>query len=211
MAKGPVGAARVIKRYSNRKLYDPAGKRHVRIEDLAPRVAAGEEILVQDQETGEDITNLVLAQVLLEGVRERAASIPRQVLVRLVRFTAAPSPGQAAAPPPSLAVRARDEAERIVGGLLSRQLLSLEEALGLRQEIAQSVQSVVADAQRGLELALHGLLERSEREGGVALSLQSLKERLLTLETYLAAPGPAPAAPRRKQPVRRGGKRTRRK
>ena len=208
MAKQEVALARVIKRYSNRKLYDPAGKRHVTLEDLAARVAAGEEILVQDQETGADITNLVLAQVLLEGVRERTASIPRQVLARLVRFTAAPSAVQGAAPPPSIAARARDEAERIVGGLLSRQRLSLEEALGLRQEIAQSVQNVVADAQRGLELALHGLLEHSEREDGVGLSLQSLKERLMTLETYLAAPALTPRATH-KPPGRRQGERER--
>ncbi len=207
MARQAALRPRVVKRYANRKLYDPAAKRHVTLEDLAARVASGDEILVQDQQTGEDITNLVLAQVVLEGVKERTASIPRQVLARLVRFTAAPIPGKPAAPQPSVAVRAREEAERIVSGLLSRQLLSFEEALGLRQEIAHSVQSVVADAQRGLEQALHSLLERSEREGGVSLSLHSLRERLMTLETYLAAPGPAP----RKQPVRRGKKRKRRK
>jgi len=198
--------ARIIKRYANRKLYDPAGKRYVTLEDLAARVAVGEEILVQDQQTAADITNLVLAQVVLEGVKERTTSIPRQVLARLVRFTAAPSPAKGAASAgPSIATRARDEAERIVAGLLSRQLVSLEEALRLRQEIAQSVQSVVADAQRGLEQALHRLLEHTEREGGVSLSLQSLKERLMTLETYLAAPGAKPRAKRR-QPVRQGGR-----
>lgn len=203
-------SARVIKRYSNRKLYDPAGKRYVTLDDLAAHVGTGEEILVQDQRTGEDITNLVLAQVVLEGVKERTASIPRQVLARLVRLTAAPSPGQGAPSPPSLATRARDEAEHIVGGLLSRQRLSLEEALRLRQEIAHSLQSVVADAQRGLEQALHGLLERTEREGGVTLSLQSLRERLMTLETYLATPGTTPHATRQ-QPIRQKAKRRRSK
>ena len=209
--KPQAASARVFKRYSNRKLYDPAGKRYVTLEDLAAHVGTGEEILVQDQPTGEDITNLVLAQVVLEGVKERTASIPRQVLARLVRLTAAPKPGKGTAPPPpSIPARARAEAERIVAGLLSRQLLSLEEALRLRQEIAHSVQSVVADAQRGLEQALHGLLERTEREGGVTLSLQSLKERLMTLETYLATPGATPRTTRQ-QPIRQKVKRKRSK
>ena len=181
----------IIKRYANRKLYDAAGKRHVTLEDLALRVGGGEEILVEDQQTGEDITNLVLAQVVLETVKDRTASIPRQVLTRLVRFTAAA--GAVPKPAPSVAARAREEAERIVASLLSRHKLSLEEALGLRHEIAGAVQGVVAEAQHGLEQALHGLLERTEKEGGVNPSLASLKERLLTLETWLAGPGTSAA------------------
>lgn len=181
----------IIKRYANRKLYDPAGKRHVTLEDLALRVGKGEEIVVQDQASGEDITNLVLAQVVLETVKDRTASIPRQVLTRLVRLTANPAPPS---PAPTIAARARDEAERIVTGLLSRQKLSLEEALQLRSEIARSVQGAVADAQRTLEQTLHALVERTEKEAGVNPSLAALKERLLTLDTYLAAPGAPPAA-----------------
>ena len=63
----------------------------------------------------------------------------------------------------------------------------------------------MADAQHGLERALHGLVERAEREGGVGLSLQALKEKLLTLETYLE---PAPRQARR---ARRPEARTRRR
>jgi polyhydroxyalkanoate synthesis repressor PhaR len=196
---------RSIRRYENRKLYDPAAKRYVTLEDLAAMVAAGEEVQVLDQKSGEDLTNLVLAQVVLEGVRERTAAIPRQVLTRLVRFGVGAPPRKLAAPPPDLASRARDEAERIVSGLLARGRLTLEEALGLRQEIVRSLTGMVADAQHGLEQALHGLVERAEREGGVSLSLQALKERLLTLETYLAP------APRQRRKARRAEGRTRRR
>ena len=195
---------RSIRRYENRKLYDPAARRYVTLEDLATMVAAGEEVQVLDQKSGEDLTNLVLAQVVLEAVKERTAAIPRQVLTRLVRFGVGASRRPAAAAP-DLASRAREEAERIVSGLLGRGRLTLEEGLSLRQEIVRSVTSVVADAQRGLERALHGLVERAEREGGVGLSLQALKEKLLTLETYLE---PAPRHARR---ARRPEARTRRR
>ena len=57
---------------------------------------------------------------------------------------------------------------------------------------------------------LHNLLEHTEREGGVRLSLQSLKERLMTLETYLAAPGAKPRA-KRQRPIRQGAQRSRSK
>jgi polyhydroxyalkanoate synthesis repressor PhaR len=196
--------AQLIKRYENRKLYDAAARRYVTLEELAARVARGEELLVHDQKTGEDLTNLVLAQVLLEGVKEQATRIPRQVLTRLVRLSAAkPTPQP---PPQPIAARARDEAERIVSGLLSRGRLTLEEALALRQEIAGSVLKTVAHAQSGLEHALHGLLERTEREAGGTPALRALKEKLMTLETYLEIPGDK-GRPRGKTARRSGAKR----
>jgi len=195
VAKNANSLPRLIRRYENRKLYDPGARRYVTLEDLAAAVAAGEELQVLDRKTGEDLTNLVLAQVVMEGVKERTARIPRQVLTRLVRFGLG-APERKAAPPPDLATRAREEAERIVSGLLARGRLNLEEALGLRQEIVGSVTSLVSDAQHGLEQALHGLVDRAEREGGVSLSLQALKEKLLTLETYLG-PARAPRKPKR--------------
>ncbi len=187
MAKTEATSARLIRRYANRKLYDPAARRYVTLEDLAAAVGAGEEVQVLDQTSGEDLTNLVLAQVVLEGVKERTARIPRQVLTRLVRFGVG-SKERAAPRQADLATRAREEAERIVAGLLAQGRLNLEEALSLRQEITRSVTNLVSDAQQGLERALHALLDRAEREGGVSLSLHALKERLLTLETYLEPP-----------------------
>jgi len=68
-------APRPIRRYGNRKLYDPGAGRYVTLEDVARIVAGGHEVEVVDQKTGEDLTSLTLAQVLLEGVkRGRAAS-----------------------------------------------------------------------------------------------------------------------------------------
>jgi polyhydroxyalkanoate synthesis repressor PhaR len=184
-----VGAA-VIKRYANRKLYAPAARRYVTLEELARRLSAGDEWQVVDQSTGEDLTQIVLAQILLEGLKDKTARIPRQVLVRLIRL------GRGAAPawaewlsPHDAAARARQEAERIAGGLMTRGRLSLEDALALRQDLSSVVQRIVADAQRGIERRIHGLLERSEAD--VGSSLHSLKERLVSLETFLASPPPA--------------------
>ena len=42
-----------------------------------------------DQKTGDDLTSLTLAQILLEGLRQRTARIPRLLLVQLVRLSAA--------------------------------------------------------------------------------------------------------------------------
>jgi polyhydroxyalkanoate synthesis repressor PhaR len=207
-AAEPGGAERLIRRYENRKLYDSRDGRYVTLEDLGRMIGDGEELRVLDQKSGDDLTALVLAQVVLEGVKQRSASVPRQVLSRLIRLAWRRGAGWGdRVAPQDAAARARDEAERIVSGLLGRGRLSLEEALSLRQELAASVQRIVADAQHGVESRVRHLLERTEREDGVSPALQSLKERLLSFEAYLTSPG-TPAAKPQARPARsgRGGK-----
>ena len=153
-------ATRRIKRYGNRKLYDLDGKRYVTLESVAAMVASGHDVEVIDQRTGEDLTSLTLAQVLLEGLKEKTARIPRQVLVRLVRLGAGPASAFGDWPAPhEAAIRAREEVEKVVGSLLSRGRLSLEEALALRQDVARSVHGIVSDAQAGIEGRIRGLFE----------------------------------------------------
>ena len=180
---------RVIRRYDNRKLYDPAARRYVTVEDVAEMVSAGEDVKVVDQKSGEDLTNVILAQVLLDRLKDKTAVVPRQVLVRLVRLTSQGGHVDWAGPQEA-AAKARHEAERIVGGLMARGKLTLDEAVALRQEIGSSVQGIVTDAQGALERRVRGLLERPEKEG-VADSLQSLRERLMSFDTFLG-----PGAPR---------------
>ena len=81
---------RRIRRYGNRKLYDPEAGRYVTLQQLAELVGAGHELLVTDQASGEDLTNATLAQVLLEQMRGGASRIPRQVLTRLIRLASGP-------------------------------------------------------------------------------------------------------------------------
>ncbi len=203
-AKPSVARERTIKRYDNRKLYDPEARRYVTLFDLARMIGAGEELHVVDQKSGEDLTTTVLAQVILEGIKERSASIPRHVLTRLIRLGASPAAAWSDwNGPQEAAARAKDEAERIVSELMTKGRLTLEEALALRQEITGSVHRIVADAQRGIEARLHKLIEAGE--GGVGPSLQGLKERLMSFETYLAKPRKAPRKGRAAARPRRRG------
>ena len=178
---------RQIRRYGNRKLYDSERRRYVTLEELADLVAKGHEVQVVDQRTGEDLTNLTLAQMILDTVRESTARIPRPVLVRLVRLARGPASdwGQWTSPQEA-AARAREEVERVVGSLLARGRLSLEEGLALRQDLARSVHGIVAEAQSGAVARLRHLLHPAA-EGG---ALGALKEGLGTLESYLKNPAP---------------------
>ena len=196
-------APRPIRRYGNRKLYDPGARRYVTLDDVARIVAGGEEVQVLDQKTGEDLTTLTLAQVLLEGVKQEATPIPRQVLVRLIRLAAAPDPAWGDWPEPrDAAGRARAEAERIVSRVLSRGRLSLDDAVALRRDLGQMVHRLVDEAQSGVEASLRGLLEKGE--GVAGRSLDALRGRIEAFGAYIEKPpNPEP----RTRPARRGGSR----
>ncbi|MDP7033163.1 MAG: polyhydroxyalkanoate synthesis regulator DNA-binding domain-containing protein [Planctomycetota bacterium] len=75
---------RTIRRYTNRKLYDLSEKRYVTLREIARFVRAGQEVTVEDNETGEDITSLTLCQVIYEETRLRRALFPSRLLHRLL-------------------------------------------------------------------------------------------------------------------------------
>jgi len=190
----PASRPRSIRRYENRKLYDPDTGRYVTLEDLGRMVAGGGEVEVVDQKTGEDLTSFTLAQVLLERVRTGASRIPRQVLTRLIRIAAGPSSAWGHWPDPQDAAgRARQEAERIVSRVLGRGGIGLDEALALRQDLGQMVHRLVAEAQTGVESRLRALLERGE--GVAGRSLEALRGGLQAFEAYIDGPDAARTAP----------------
>ena len=77
--------AYVIKRYSNRKLYDTQESRYVTLEELEELIRAGREISVVDVSTGEDLTSVTLAQIILENERNHRAALPTVFLHQLIK------------------------------------------------------------------------------------------------------------------------------
>lgn len=77
--------AYVIKRYSNRKLYDVQESRYVTLEELEEVIRAGKELRVVDASTGEDLTSVTLAQIILENERTRRAALPAAFLHQLIK------------------------------------------------------------------------------------------------------------------------------
>ncbi|MBL4695829.1 MAG: polyhydroxyalkanoate synthesis repressor PhaR [Rhizobiaceae bacterium] len=56
----------VIKKYANRRLYNTGSSAYVTLEDLAGMVKAGEDFVVQDAKSQEDLTRSVLTQIIFE-------------------------------------------------------------------------------------------------------------------------------------------------
>jgi polyhydroxyalkanoate synthesis repressor PhaR len=76
---------RVIKRYPNRKLYDTVEKEYITLKGIARLIQAGEEIHVVDNATGEDLTAVILTQVISDLEKEQSGFLPRSVLSDLIQ------------------------------------------------------------------------------------------------------------------------------
>ena len=76
-----------IKKYANRRLYNTGTSTYVTLEDLATMVKSGEDFVVYDAKTGEDITRSVLAQIIFEQENKEGQSLlPIAFLRQLIRF-----------------------------------------------------------------------------------------------------------------------------
>lgn len=78
---------RIIKRYSNRKLYDTKDSRYVTLLQIAEMVRTGEEVQIIDNNTKEDLTEVTLAQIIYEEQKQKASSnraVPLQTLKDLI-------------------------------------------------------------------------------------------------------------------------------
>jgi len=76
-----------IKKYANRRLYNTGTSTYVTLEDLAVMVKAGEDFVVYDAKTGEDITRSVLAQIIFEQENKEGQNLlPINFLRQLIRF-----------------------------------------------------------------------------------------------------------------------------
>lgn len=85
MAKndGPV----TIKKYANRRLYNTGTSTYVTLDDLAVMVRKGEDFIVQDAKSGDDITHSVLTQIIFEQESKTGNTLlPVSFLRQLISF-----------------------------------------------------------------------------------------------------------------------------
>ncbi|AWI90159.1 polyhydroxyalkanoate synthesis repressor PhaR [Methylobacterium sp. DM1] len=78
----------VIKKYANRRLYHTGTSTYVTLEDLATMVQNGEDFIVYDARSGDDITRSVLTQIIFEQENKAGEDnlLPVAFLRQLIRF-----------------------------------------------------------------------------------------------------------------------------
>lgn len=74
----------LIKKYENRRLYDATNSRYINLEEVAAFVQRGYEVRVVDASSGEDITRVILTQIIAEGAKTPDSSFPLDILRQMV-------------------------------------------------------------------------------------------------------------------------------
>lgn len=84
-SSNPPAARRIIKRYSNRKLYDTQASAYVTLLQIAEMIREGEDVQIIDNATKVDKTDVTLALIISEELKSKPRAIPLPTLKALVR------------------------------------------------------------------------------------------------------------------------------
>lgn len=81
------GKTILIRKYENRRLYDTTNSRYVNLDDVARLLQHGDDVRVTDAATGDDITRLILTQIIVEGAKTQDSGFPLDILRDMVIAT----------------------------------------------------------------------------------------------------------------------------
>jgi polyhydroxyalkanoate synthesis repressor PhaR len=185
----PPGPRRVIKRYSNRKLYDTKGSTYVTLLQIAEMIRDGEEVEIIDNATKEDKTDVTLALIISEELRTKPRAIPLSTLKALVRHGGerllnqlrtgpigklipnAPGEEHATTPPPS------------------------EEDLSQAKESKPGFRATLAEWQSAIDERIRAVLPNFAAFRELGQEVARLSARLDALEKRLGGTGPDTTPP----------------
>lgn len=74
----------IIKKYGNRRLYNTAESRYVNLDEVAQMIRDGLDVRVVDANSGEDLTRLVLTQIIVENAKVPESAFPLDMLRQMV-------------------------------------------------------------------------------------------------------------------------------
>jgi polyhydroxyalkanoate synthesis repressor PhaR len=174
---------KVIKRYTNRKLYDTVESRYVTLDEIAEMIKAGAEVQIIDNRTKEDLTSVTLAQIIFEEEKktskmslETLRDLIRhggEVAQRLVEGTQAELRGRVEA--------VRAAAEQRVQSLLTRGQATSERA----KELVSTSQEALAAVQRKVDERVRAAVEGMSNLAEVRRQLDDIARRIDGLEKKL--------------------------
>ncbi len=76
----------LIKKYPNRRLYNTRDSNYITIDDVAELIKAGNRIEVQDVNSQEDTTALVLTQIIMNKAKKDQGLLPVSLLHLIIQF-----------------------------------------------------------------------------------------------------------------------------
>ncbi|MBM4378913.1 MAG: transcriptional regulator [Deltaproteobacteria bacterium] len=166
---------RVIKRYSNRKLYDTAESRYITLEEISEMVKQGVELQILDNKSREDLTSVTLAQIIFEQEKKRHL-MPLSVLREIIRAPGETLGGFISRELSPRVASIRDEAGSRLGQLIKRE----EEAAA---DLLQTTHRALEEWQRKVDERISGTVGNlSGNLPAMGKDLRALIQRLEQLE-----------------------------
>jgi len=163
---------KVIKRYTNRKLYDTVESRYVTLDEIAAMVRAGAEVKVIDNRTREDLTSITLAQIIFEQ-EKKSSQTSLTTLLGLIR-------------------QGGDIAQQFVGGTGAELRERVQSLFGKAPRTPGRTRDLIAVSREALAALQHRLDERVRNVvdgvshvGEVRRQLDDISTRLTELERRL--------------------------
>ena len=183
---GPYETARepkVIKRYTNRKLYDTVESRYVTLDEIAEMVKAGLEVKILDNRTKEDLTSVTLAQIIFEE-EKKTSKMSLRTLRDLIRHGG--ERAQQFVEDTQAELRGRVEglrqaAEQRVQTLINRGQQTGDKA----RDLLASSQEAVSQLSRKLDERVRSAVEGMANLPEIRRELGQIAERLDELEKKL--------------------------
>jgi len=183
------GAPIVIKKYANRRLYNTAKSSYVTLDHLAGMVREGQDFVVNDAKTGEDITRGVLAQIIFdEEAKEGQTMLPANFLRSLIRLYGDTLqgfvPGYLDASMETFAKNQERMREQVAKAFEANPALANFEALArTNMEWFENAMRMFAPFTAGA--ASKGQAVPPPKGGGKDVELEALKEQLSAMQAQL--------------------------
>lgn len=190
---------KVIKRYTNRKLYDTVESRYVTLDEIAAMIKEGVEVQIVDNRTKEDLTSVTLAQIIFEEEKKRNR-MPLTVLREIIRHPGESLTGFIQKEVTPRVASIREEAESRLDKLLRREDKQEGEPTPAEQpaeqqdanapggpaELLKASQRALEDWQRKIdERVKHAVENLAGNLPALGRDMQILTQRLEELEKKL--------------------------
>jgi polyhydroxyalkanoate synthesis repressor PhaR len=168
---------RIIKRYSNRKLYDTKDSRYVTLLQIAEMIRANEDVQIIDNATKEDKTDVTLALIISEELKAKPRGIPLATLKALIRQRGEKILTQLRDGPMSRFIPERGDEAEARGASVQEDSVTEGQHKGIRGTIEQW--------QHAIDDRIRAVLPTFSTIRELQTELQRLNQRLDTLEKRL--------------------------
>ena len=165
----------LIKKYGNRRLYDTAGSRYINLDDIARFIREGKDVRVTDARTGQDLTRVVLTQIITEDAKEKPTGLPLELLRQLI-------------------IASDEVRQEFVMWYLKSAFDAYQKVQDAVQNRFSEVQSAISSPVDMMKRLLGGALPSAAPAGSEA-EIRALHKRVAELEAQLEKPASKP--PRR--------------